>query len=274
MFDKETIKKNFSRGAKNYNEAASIQAKAASELVKLATDLSPFLNKNSDRKKIKILDLGSGTSFVSKSLIKKLEANDSEITTIFELDISPEMLNSWHERPSNIFPIQGDIENLSFEKNSFDLILSSFALHWISDFEKIFSQIFSLLKPHGIFAFCLPTKQSLRELKAAKTFQISDFPCDKNLKLALERSGFREKKFEKVIVKQNFKNGVEALKLLKKIGANYSKNSSKNRNFLGKNALTHFNKFCLKNFGDEHKNFATSWEISYFISSKNDRQNP
>ena len=118
-FNKNLIAKNFSLGAKTYDEAAQVQLASAEELVAF---IMPYLKKD-----VQILDLGSGTSFIAKQLATY------EIT---EVDISAEMLNSWHERPSNVTAIQADFENLPFVKNSFDLIISSFALQWISDFEK------------------------------------------------------------------------------------------------------------------------------------------
>jgi ubiquinone/menaquinone biosynthesis C-methylase UbiE len=215
-FNKNLIAKNFSLGAKTYDEAAQVQLASAEELVAL---ILPYLKKD-----VQILDLGSGTSFIAKQLAAY------EIT---EVDISAEMLNSWHERPSNVTAIQADFENLPFVKNSFDLIISSFALQWISDFEKNFSQFFELLRPNGIFAFCLPTNGSLEEIQ---DFNINEFLVQKT-------------------IQQKFQNNREALKFLKRIGAN-----SPTKTKLPLKSSTY------KNLGD-----ALSWNISYFIYAKNDR---
>lgn len=282
MFDKKIIQKNFSRVAGRYDEAAVVQREAVKELCELVVR-----HKASGVRRGLILDLGSGTSFIAKKLLTydkwRSEASNLQFaqqrnkknskylrltpydSKIFELDLSAEMLQSWHDRPSNVFPIQGDIENPPFRNHSFDLIISSFSLQWIEDFEKNFSKIFSLLKPSGTFAFCLPTDGSLTELKSANIFNFNELPKIKNLKSALKKSGFTEIFFAKKIVKQNFQNGLEALKSLKKIGANYSDQQKK---IITRTQLNHFNKFCLKNFGTTNKNIEISWSVSYFLLQK------
>jgi malonyl-CoA O-methyltransferase len=295
MFDKKIIQKNFSRGAGRYDEAAVVQKEAAEELCELVTkwtpqqvrgdkagrNLSPLSPRTRCRVQ-KILDLGSGTSFIAKKLLTydkwRSEASNLQFaqqrnkknskylrltpydSKIFELDLSTEMLQSWHDRPSNVFPIQGDIENPPFENHSFDLIISSFSLQWIEDFEKNFSKIFSLLKPKGTFAFCIPTFESLPELREENIFNLNDLPKIEDLKSALKKSGFVEVFFQRKIVKQNFENGYEALKSLKEIGANYSKKKEKK---ITKTQLKHFR---LKNFQQENKNpYSLTWIEAYFI---------
>jgi malonyl-CoA O-methyltransferase len=255
MFDKKIIQKNFSRGAGKYDEVALVQREAAKELVELVVGCQLLVGD------LEILDLGSGTSFVTKQILKQVQDDGAGThKKIFEIDLSAEMLQSWRDRPSNVFPIQGDIENLPFKNHSFDLIISSFSLQWIEDFEKNFSKIFSLLKPNGTFAFCLPTFGSLPELRAENIFNFNDLPKVENLKSALKKSGFVEVFFQTKAVKQNFENGYEALKSLKKIGANYSE---KRKKIITKTQLKHFR---LKNSQQENKNpYSLTWIETYFI---------
>ena len=251
-FDKNIIAKNFSRGAKNYDQLATPQLAAAKNLVNLA---SPFFKDD-----CQILDLGSGTSFIGKELF----ASHKEIarnSRLFEVDMSPQMLNSWTNRPANVFALQGDMENLSFAPDSFDIIFSSFALHWLSDFDKCFLQLPSILKKNGCIAFCLPTHGSLLELSSAGIFQFNEFPKNSAIQDSLKRQGLREKKFICEKVKQKFLDGYEALKFIKKIGGNYT--SSKK--ILTKSRLAEFNSFCLKNFSSDNKSFELSWNVSYFV---------
>ena len=146
MFDKKIVKKNFSRGAKNYDEAALVQKITADELFNVSKE---FIVKNQ-----KILDLGSGSSFLAKKISENfLQGN----LKIFELDLSVDMLELWCDRPENIFAIQGDIEQIPFQNHSFDIIFSSFSLQWVKNFPQNFLNFFSLLKSGGVFAFCLPT---------------------------------------------------------------------------------------------------------------------
>ena len=246
MFDKKIVKKNFSRGAKNYDEAALVQKITADELFNVSKE---FIVKNQ-----KILDLGSGSSFLAKKISENfLQGN----LKIFELDLSVDMLELWCDRPENIFAIQGDIEQIPFQNHSFDIIFSSFSLQWVKNFPQNFLNFFSLLKSGGVFAFCLPTEGSLEEIRAKNIFKINDFPQVKALKAALEKSGFEEFFFETKLLKQEFNNGFEALKSLKKIGANYSEEKTK--------AVT---KAQLKRFNDDCSKFTISWKVSNFIFFK------
>lgn len=235
-FDKNLIAKNFSLGAKTYDEAAQIQLLTAKDLVGL---IEPYLKKNSQ-----ILDLGSGTSFVAKQI------STYEIT---EVDIASNMLQLWHERPSNIKTICADFEKLDFAEESFDLILSSFSLQWSSDFAKNFARYFSFLKPGGIFAFALPTSGSLPELQG---FNLNDFPENFTLKSALKKSGFSEKIFIEKNSYQDFESTKNLLKFLRKIGANSPQKRSE------KSELP-LNKKINKNVGKR-----LSWRVSYFVFEK------
>ncbi len=246
-FDKEKLQQKFSKQAENYEDLAAIQLDAAKKLCKI---VKPFLTTN-----CQILDLGSGTGFIAKNL----EGN----FFITETDISLEMLQK--NSNSHSIKIQADFENLPFKNSDFDIITSSFSLQWATDFDKSFSHFFSLLKPNGIFAFCLPCEGSLKELNAANIFSFNQLPSKEKLQNSLLKAGFKEVLIESEIVKQKFSSGLEALKSIKKTGANYS---AKNKNIVTKTKLKQFNNFCLKNFGDKSRNISVTWSINYLIFSK------
>jgi malonyl-CoA O-methyltransferase len=255
-FDKKIIAEKFGSAAKNYDEAALVQAAAVDELCDL-------LQNDGEGKTI--LDLGSGTSFIAKKF------STQKNIKFFEVDIAENMLKQWANRPSeNFFAIQADIENLPFEKESFDILLSSFSLQWLTNFEKNFAHFFSLLKPNGIFAFCLPTFESLSELRAASVesecnFHFNDLPKIENLKSALSKSEFQIKKSYTKIIKQEFQNGSDALKSLQKTGANIS---LKNNIPVTKTKLRKFNNFHLKNSNLANKTAPISWFITFFLCVK------
>lgn len=231
-FDKNLIAKNFSLGAKTYDEAAQIQLETARDLVEL---IRPYLVKNS-----RILDLGSGTSFIAKQI------SNYDIT---EVDIASDMLKSWVDRPSNVKTICADFEKLNFAKESFDLILSSFSLQWSEDFVKNFQQYFSFLSPGGIFAFALPVYGSLSELN---NFNLNELPENSLIKSTLKRVGFKEKFFAEKHLNQDFVTNYDLIRFLKRIGAN-----SPNKRGLP------LNRRLSKNIGTQ-----LSWRISHFVSEK------
>lgn len=260
FFDKKIIAKNFSSKSFEYEKFAIVQKNSAEKLSKF---LKPFLQE-----KQKILDLGSGTSFIAKNL-----ANQKNIK-IFEIDIALEMLKQWSNRPANVFAILSDIENLPFKTQSFDLIISSFSLQWIIDFENLFKKLTKILKTNGVIAFCLPVENSFEELRDLEFLSINEMPNDTKIQQALLKSGFLKKFYLREKVIQDFQDPFDAIKHFKKIGANNKlKNNScfTNRNF--KNAKD----FLLKNLHQKHETgstnsgFSVSYFISYFIFQKNDR---
>lgn len=98
----------FSRSAKTYDRWAVPQRISAHKLVKMVSPRG------------RILDVGCGTGFVSRSL-----EGDVDIVGI---DISPEMVREYvKEVPSGMV---GDVEELPFKDRSFDWVLSNFTLHW------------------------------------------------------------------------------------------------------------------------------------------------
>ncbi len=248
-FDKKIIAQNFSKKANFYDKNAEIQTIAASRICKIGQN---FIKPDSV-----ILDLGSGTSFIAKNFCTN---------QIYELDLSQEMLNQWHNRPKNIFPILGDIENPPFPDQSFDIIISCFALQWVNDLNKTLEKIFALLKPNGIFLGVLPCSNSLSELKYASIKSGCDFHFNELPKINFfEDLKYKKIFFEKILEKQKFSNGIDALKSIKIIGANYSPNLV---NTITKAKLKQFNNFCLKNYDSDNKICQISWELAYFAYQK------
>ncbi len=260
-FDKKIIAKNFSNSAPNYDDFALVQKSAA-------TDLLDFTKAFIENKKgnLKILDLGSGTSFLAKELLKSY---DKKIDFICEIDLAKNMLANWKERPAKVLAIQADIENLPFRNDSFDLIISSFSLQWLNDFDHSFSCLYKILRKDGILSFCLPNAQSLAEIKIASqkskcNFHFNDLPKDVEIKNVLTKNNFTQILFNKKSITQNFSDGIKALKSLKSFGGSYSANNR----FIGKKNLQNFQNFYLKNSINDGNNFPLSWAVSYHIFGK------
>jgi len=253
-FDKKIINYNFSSKANAYNLSANIQKKVAKKLCQLFIEnYTPNNNQ-----KIRILDLGSGTSFVAKNLLKKIDNCE-----IYELDLSLEMLNNFQKNPEKILKICADIESLPFAESSFDAIISSFSLQWIEDFENLFNVLKKLLKPRALLAFSIPDNQSFQELKNSP-FLINKMPDKLELLNVLERHQFIKKSFINEKIYEKFLNLVEALKSFKKIGVNYYLPNNNKKSF------QELKTFYLKNFQNTLTYKKLSWSICYFIYFKND----
>ncbi len=257
-YNKKIINKNFSNKVFDYENSALVQKYAVEKLLKK-------LNKILDLTKIKnykILDLGSGTSLIAKEFLK---INNKKNNLFFEIDLSLAMLNSWNFRPQNFMAIQCDIDNLALKTNSFDLIISSFSLQWINDYRQFFSTIFSLLKKDGVLVFAIPTIGSCQQLKNLKFIDLIDFPNLKKWQLDIENIGFTTLSIDEENYKQIFDNGIEAIKSIKKIGANYP---NPDHDFSQKN-FTNFRNFYKKNLHNSLAKFTIDWEINYCFFKKN-----
>ena len=174
------------------------------------------------------------------------------------------MLN-YNRHNDNIFKIQSDIENLPLKNNQFDIITSSFSLQWLNNLTATFSHLNRLLKSQGIFAFCIPVSGSLNELISAEIFRFNRFPEITDLRSSIINSGFKEISLKQCVLKQEFSSAINAVKSIKKLGANYSPTKGKT---ITKLNLKQFNSFCLKNFSTQDKNIEISWKICYFLLKK------
>jgi ubiquinone/menaquinone biosynthesis C-methylase UbiE len=103
-----------------------------------------------DVKGYKVLDLGCGTGDFCKIL--KSRGADS----IVGVDISSNMLALAKEEPvDGIEFFNLPMEELKFAADSFDLVVSSLALHYVADVFTLFQNVRDWLKPSGVFLFSM-----------------------------------------------------------------------------------------------------------------------
>jgi len=99
-----------------------------------------------------VLDLGSGAGndcFVARALV-------GENGKVTGLDMTEPMIKKAREnceklKFENVDFVLGDIEDMPFEDNMFDIVISNCVLNLVPDKEKAFKEIFRVLKPAGRF---------------------------------------------------------------------------------------------------------------------------
>ena len=106
----------------------------------------------------KLLDVPVGTGVITMPFYSLIP--NADITC---LDYSEEMLNQSKEKAEklklkNIKFQQGDVGNLPYEDNSFDIVLSMNGFHAFPDKEKAFDETFRVLKEGGKFCGCFYIK--------------------------------------------------------------------------------------------------------------------
>lgn len=102
-----------------------------------------------DFKGKRMLDLGCGYGWHS------IYAMENGASSVVGIDISQSMLKVAKEKThfSEVEYICGAIEDMDFKEESFDIVLSSLAFHYIKDYKELIEKINKVLKPNGILIF-------------------------------------------------------------------------------------------------------------------------
>lgn len=253
-FDKSKIKANFNKYSCNYNSFAILQKKVAQNLCEMA--------QLEIEKSHNIIDLGSGSGFIAAVILEK---GDHKNKNIFQLDIAYDMLRNNQNKKSNIFNINGDIENLPFRKNSFDLAISSLAFQWLDDLSMTFKGIKEIANNKSSLIFSIFIDETLLELKESVTklkidVSVNNFINLNNLEIVLKEN-FDDYQIVLGDFIMEYKNIYELLNSMKKIGASYSTKTSADL-ILKKGDLKKLNDFYLKNYTINNQ-LRASWKVAY-----------
>lgn len=209
---KKRIRQAFNTKASTYDQYSIVQREVGRRMVERIDLLKS--------KPLSILDLGSGTGYLAELLLLKFST--SSITC---LDLADNMLLECKKKNPNLHLIISDIENMPFKPASFDLIISSFTLHWCEEIEKIFFDVRKLLKNNGVFMFTTVGPNTLRELQDA----YKDIDVEQHINSftdmhlygdSLLKCGFDDPVMDSEEIIVEYKNFKGVLDSLKKTGAN------------------------------------------------------
>lgn len=153
MIDKQLITRRFSRAVESYNREAVAQKR-------IVCRMSDMLEHHLSRPCGRVLEIGSGTGFLTRRLVemfhpKELVLNDicQEMSVCFTDLLENGQATFW----------AGDAETLSFPGDQ-DLIVSCSALQWFVSPEQFFARCHVLLRAKGCFAFTTFGKDNLKEI--------------------------------------------------------------------------------------------------------------
>lgn len=99
-----------------------------------------------DLQDLNVLDLGCGFGEQANYMI------DNHASQVTGVDISEKMLAMARKRPEICY-IQGSMEEIEFNRNEFDLVVSSLAFHYVEDYKTLISRISKWIKPNGYLVF-------------------------------------------------------------------------------------------------------------------------
>src|SRR5688572_3548966 len=124
------------RSGKNYAHVF-IEKPAMAKLLENVGDLQS--------KKVLLIGCGSGEE------VELLRTKGAKDENIIGTDISEKLIGiAKMTYPKVDFRIM-DMESLAFENESFDLVYSSLALHYLEDWTKVLSEVFRVIKKSGQF---------------------------------------------------------------------------------------------------------------------------
>lgn len=150
MLFNERIAQRFGSAAAHYDEQALAQRQSAQQLM-----VGQILQG-------RVLDIGCGTGWLTRDI-----AEHHPIDVIVALDIALPMLKAEHLQHPSIIPIQADAAFLPFQNNSFDAVVSNFALQWLASPQNFAQELARVLAKDGQFCLAIPVNGTLRELNQA-----------------------------------------------------------------------------------------------------------
>lgn len=126
----------------------------------------------------RVLDLGCGFGWHC------LYAAEHGAASVVGVDLSEKMLEVARQKNTfdNITYLHGSIDDVSFEHNSFDVVISSLAIHYIADFERLAKNIAHWLVADGQLVFSVEhpifTAEGSQDWFYDENGKIAHFPVD------------------------------------------------------------------------------------------------
>lgn len=238
----------FSKVQKTYNENAIVQFEMAK---KLASLIQNFCNSPA-----KLLEIGSGTGFLTKHLLEMPNNNNPEF---FLNDINDNQTG--FDLPAKSY-IQGDILKIEIPEH-FDLISSNAVFQWIDNLDILFSKLHAGLNDGGILAFSTFGIQNYKQFKnngTPKYLKLQD------IEAMLIQNSFEVSYFEEEIFTLYFNSPREVLNHIKTTGVS-TFGISEGKGLWGKSTLKDFENHYSNNNSDDN-GIELTYHPIYFIAKK------
>ncbi|XP_048577640.1 arginine-hydroxylase NDUFAF5, mitochondrial isoform X2 [Nematostella vectensis] len=216
------------------------------------------------------MDLGCGRGHLNKHLSK------DQIGKLVLLDSAEKMLQC-QENEVQLLKVHGDEEFLPFEKNTFDLVVSSLSLHWVNDLPGTFHQVLSCLKPDGAFVGAMFSGDTLFELRCALQIaemereggfaaHVSPFTEMRDIGNLLTRAGYSLTTIDSDEISVGYPSMFELMHDLKGMGENGASRTRKN--ILHRDTLQAATAIYKEMYGLEEGGIPATFQILYFIGWK------
>ncbi|MGY0612572.1 malonyl-ACP O-methyltransferase BioC [Luteimonas sp. A501] len=192
IFDRQQVRRAFSRAASSYSAAADLQREVESRLLESLEYLG-------EQAPADIVDLGSGPGTAAVALRQRWPK-----ARVVAIDLALPMLRQvapkrgWNPLQRPIDRICADARALPLADDSVDLIFSNLCLQWVEDLDALFAGFRRVLRPGGMLLCSTFGPGTLHELRAAfaeadrEAAHVSPFAGIAEFGDALMRAGFRD----------------------------------------------------------------------------------
>ena len=233
--DRWAMRSAFEKAAAGYDAVAVLQQEVANRLVDRMDVMS--------MKPLSILDVGSGTGFVSQLLAERFpKAKVTALDLAFNMLKQAKNKRSFKQRWNKQFHyVHAEVENLPFADASVELVISGLTMQWCQDLPKVFAEFKRVLAPGGLLLFSSFGPDTLKELRHSWS-EVDDLPhvnafADMHdVGDALMQSGFADPVMDMEMLTVTYKDVKTVMSDLKQIGA-HNVMQGRSHNITGKNKL-------------------------------------
>jgi len=251
---KKRVRNAFSKAVNTYREYGGLQFSIASETADL---IRPYMNLKST-----FLDVGCGEGALARNLCDVIIIVDS-----CGLDASDAMCKKSSEYYRNI--VCGDMDNMPFIDNAFDVVVSSLAIQWSTDLNLCFREIARVMKSNGNLIISIFIHNSLCELKESFLSVIgrSNFLClpeKTEVEHAIEAAGMNIIYNVEQSIQAYYNNFTELLSSLRATGSYARRGDIKP---LRKTDLKKLEQHYTNRYSSTDQGIYATWKVLYIVAN-------
>ncbi len=241
----------FDRGAKRYDELATVQQKVSDKLVSMVAERVASANS--------VVDLGCGTGQLLAQIRQKNHG-----AVLHGVDISKSMLMRAMQRELNATLLNENLLSTSLPDSSSDLVTSTSALQWV-DLNLASQEIYRLLAKDGLLAMCCFTKGTLQSWRELWGVDDSFMPSSDSLVAILESSGLSVIQRENESLIPRYNEFDDALASVRELGANANRGARSG--LLGRRKFDEI-KYTFQMISVVAGGFPMEYEVSYILAKR------